>query len=421
MKRPRARPGARRVIDFIYAIVGALLVTLILIVLIMSPPAGDLLYLALFLAGTGAISAVIGVVFQRLGWWQAMPSLRHALTAGYVIAAGLTLLNVWITAELMFVNPHDLALAVLLLVFAGAVAVAFGYYLSGAITEALSDVAGAARRISGGDFSTRIELTGSDEVAQLAGAFNLMASELERAAAEADALDEARRNLVAWASHDLRTPLASLRAMIDALADGVVSDPATVDRYLKQSQAEIARMSTLIDDLFQLAQIDAAQLELDCEPGSLSDLISDTLSAFSAQAKAQQVTLQGTVSPAVDPVWMASDKVSRVLYNLLGNALRYTPPGGRVTLEAIPEGDAVRVTVTDTGAGIDPADLPYIFDRFFRGEKSRSRGGYEAGGAGLGLAIAKGMVEAHGGRIWAESEPGECTAIHFTLPRRTSS
>jgi signal transduction histidine kinase len=172
-----------------------------------------------------------------------------------------------------------------------------------------------------------------------------------------------------------------------------------------------------------LAQIDAGSLVFRSEPSSLSDLISDTLEGFSARAQARQLQLQGTVAAGIDPVWMAPDKISRVLRNLVENALRYTPAGGRVELQAQPaEGSTVRVTVRDTGAGIPPGDLERVFDRFYRGDAARTRGaageGTVGSGAGLGLAIAKGVVEAHGGRIWAESAPGHGTAVIFELPRR---
>jgi signal transduction histidine kinase len=401
---------------YVFSIVGALSITLILAVLVLRPPLGDMLYLALLLGLTSVASAAIGYISHRLDWWQRLGSLRVALSIGYVLAAGLTLLNVWITAKLMFINQHDFALAVMLLVFAGAISVAFGYFLSGSITQALSDLAAGAEQVGEGDFSARVDVKGEDEVARLSETFNMMAVRLEQAAEEAEALDEARRNLVAWASHDLRTPLASLRAMIDALADGVVEDERTTRRYLAQSQGEIRRMSRLIDDLFELAQLDTGQYPLECVSASLSDLVSDTLAAFAARSKARQITLRGSVAPNIDPVRMAPDKISRVLYNLLENAIRHTPQGGAIALEVTRQDSQVLVAIQDSGEGIPPQDIGHVFDHFYRGEKSRTRGGYGEGGAGLGLAIARGLVEAHGGRIWAESEPGQGTLMRFTLP-----
>jgi signal transduction histidine kinase len=409
--------NSRRLLTFVASILGALALTVALVVVLMRPPLSDLMYLALLFVITGSASGIVGYISHRLGWWRRFSSLSQTLTLGYVVATALTLFNVWLTARLMFINSHDLTLAGLLLLFAGGISVSFGYFLSATVAAALGEVARAAGRLSEGDFSVRAAVSGSDEVAALARNFNAMAARLQQAAADERALDAARRDLVAWASHDLRTPLASLRAMLDALADGVVSEPETVQRYLHQSQSEIGRMSGLIDDLFELAQLDAGNLVLRSEPSSLSDLISDTLEGFSARAEARQIQLTGAVAAGVDPVWMAPDKISRVLRNLVENALRYTPAGGRVELQARPgDGKTVLVTIRDTGAGIPPADLSRVFDRFYRGDAARSRAGDT--GAGLGLAIAKGVVEAHGGRIWAESEPGQGTAISFQIPRQ---
>jgi signal transduction histidine kinase len=408
----------QRASNFIFVILFVLVVTLVLIQLVMSPPPGDLLYLAIYLSITSLGSAVFGYLSSRLGWWRRLPRLSYALILGYILAGGLTLFNVWITARLMFLNQHDLALGSLLLLFAGGISVAFGYFLSNAITRALEVLVNGSERISQGDFSTRVTVTGQDEIARLAAAFNQMAARLEQADLAERALDEARRNLVAWASHDLRTPLTSLRVMIDALADGVVEDPETVSRYLCQSQTEITRLSNLIDDLFELAQLDAGHLDLDFEWINLSDLVSDTLESFAAQASRRNVTLEGSVSPQVDPVWAAPDKLSRILDNLLGNALRHTPAGGEIHMHATREGDQVQVMVEDNGSGIASQDLPHIFDRFYRGESSRSRNNEPGGGAGLGLAIVKGLVEAHGGTIRAESQLGEGTRFWFSLPSR---
>jgi signal transduction histidine kinase len=400
---------------YILGIVAVLVLTVVLIMLIMNPPPGDLIYLTLYLSFTSLASAIFGFVSHKLGWWRRLPRLSYAMILGYILAGGLTLFNVWVTARLMFINQHDLALGSLLLIFAGGISVAFGYFLSNGITQTLNKLVSGAERLSQGDFSTRVLVSGKDEIAQLADAFNDMAAQLEQAAAAERALDEARRNLVAWASHDLRTPLTSLRAMIDALADGVVIDPKTVNRYLHQSQNEITRMSKLIDDLFELAQLDAGYLDLEFEWITLSDLISDTLESFAAQAKAKDVSLGGFVSPEVDPAWGAMDKLSRVLDNLLSNALRHTPQGGQINLRAIVEDNQILVQIEDNGTGISPQDLPHIFDRFYRGESSRSR---EYGGVGLGLAIVKGLIEAHGGDIWVESQPDKGTTFWFSLPRR---
>ena len=165
-------------------------------------------------------------------------------------------------------------------------------------------------------------------------------------------MEAARRDFVAGASHDLRTPLASLQAMIEALAEGVVVDPETVQRYLRQSQAEILRLRGLTDDLFQLAQLDAGHFAMQYEPASLSDLVSDSLGSLSPRAAAKGLTVSGWVDPQVGLVWMAPLQVGRILHNLLDNALRHTPEGGTIAVRAAPEGGSVLISVQDSGEGI---------------------------------------------------------------------
>jgi signal transduction histidine kinase len=196
----------------------------------------------------------------------------------------------------------------------------------------------------------------------------------------------------------------------------MVQDPVTVDRYLDTAKREIRSLSLLIDDLFELAQLEAGGVPLELAANSISDLISDTLESFSELAARQEVALQGSVEPGVDPVVLDAQQIGRVLSNLLSNALLHTPAGGTVQIYAFRDTEGVTVEVSDSGLGIDSQDLPHIFERFYRGEKSRSRA---TGGAGLGLAIAKGIVEAHGGQISAESAPNEGTCFRFVLPVRS--
>jgi signal transduction histidine kinase len=381
--------------------------------LLMRPPMGELGLMALFLAITAVISVAAGYGAYRLGWIHHAPRISWVLLGGYVLASILTFLNVWVTARLMFASQHDLLLATVLLLFAGGIAVSVGYFLSAGLTDRIVTLNRAAEEIAKGDLTVRVPTAGNDEMAELARTFNEMAAQLEEADSKQRELDMLRRNLIAWAGHDLRTPLASIQAIVEALADGMVDDPQTVDRYLHTAQREIRSLSLLIDDLFELAQLEAGGLRLELQSNSLSDLISDTMETFSELASRRTVTLEGSVQPGVDPVPMDAQQIGRVLSNLLGNAVRHTPAGGTVKVQAEAMQDGVRVEISDTGEGISAEDLPHVFERFYRGEKSRSRA---TGGAGLGLAIAKGIVEAHGGRIGAESTPGEGTRFYFTLP-----
>jgi signal transduction histidine kinase len=333
---------------------------------------------------------------------------------GYLVAIGLVFLNVLVTAQLMFASQHDLRLAGILLLFAGGIALSFGYFLSANITESIQRVVDGAEAIADGDLGVRVMVSGQNELAELADAFNRMATQLQEADDRQKELEQLRRDLIGWVSHDLRTPLTSVQLMVEALADGVVDEPQTVQRYLRTIQADIRHLNTLIDDLFEMSQLEAGALHFVVAPHSLRDLISDTLESMSTLAQKKGVELCGDVAQDVDPVVMAPDKIGRVLINLISNAVRHTPPGGEITVEARREKKSgqIRVDVRDTGEGIPPEDLPHVFERFYRGEKSRSRA---TGGAGLGLAIAKGIIEAHRGELWVESQVGGGSTFSFTL------
>jgi signal transduction histidine kinase len=330
----------------------------------------------------------------------------------YAISSILTFFNVWFSAQMMFASQHDLLLAVVLLVFAGGMAMALGFFLSSTVTERLGQLKEAAEQLAEGNLETRVSLAGRDELASLGAAFNQMAAQLQASAEKQRELERLRNDLIAWVGHDLQTPLASMRAVLEALADGVVEDPETVRRYLDTAQRDVRSLSSLIDDLFQMAQLDSVGIPLDRAESSLVDLLSDTLESFSALAQQVGVKMEGEAEPGVDPVLMDTQHIGRVLNNLVSNALRHTPSGGVVEVRATRTRQGVEVSVRDTGEGIRPQDLPHIFERFYRGEKSRSRA---TGGAGLGLAIARGIVQAHGGEIHVDSRPGE-TRFTFWLP-----
>ena len=193
-----------------------------------------------------------------------------------------------------------------------------------------------------------------------------------------------------------------------------MEDSEVKQRYLRTARRDVQELSILIDDLFQMSRIDAGGIELEIASNSMGDLISDTLERFADLAMSKEIELTGFAGMNVDPVNMDTQKIGRVLSNLVLNALHHTSRGGHVSVSATRDGDEVIVTVSDDGEGIDPEDIPFVFDRFYRGDKSRSR---TTGGTGLGLTIAKGLVVAHAGEISVVSEPGKGTAFTFTLPQ----
>lgn len=398
---------------FVAGVVFVIFITLIIFNLIMSPPAADLRQMGLFLSITAVISIALGYLFYRIGWFTRSPSIRWTLLGGSLLSSILTFLNVFLTAKLMFASTHDLLLASILLIFAGGIAMVLAYFLASTLTERIRSLEKAAHQIAQGELDSKVNVSGRDELALLGSTFNQMSTQLQVAANQKQELEQLRSDLIAWVSHDLQTPLTSIRAIVEALADGIAEDPQTQQRYLRTAQRDIQALSLLIDDLFQMAQLDAGGIPLDREWGSITDLISDTLESFRQMVEQREINLHGEASANCDPVNMDIQRVGRVLNNLVSNAIRHTPTGGSITVNATRQDENILVTVSDSGEGISKEDLPYVFERFYRGEKSRNR---NTGGAGLGLAIARGIVEAHGGKIWVESHPQRGTTFSFLLP-----
>ena len=369
--------------------------------------------MALFLGITALVSALAGYAAYRMGWINLSPTLRWTLLGGYALASILTFFNVWFSAQLMFASNHDLLLAIVLLVFAGGMATVLGYFLSSTVTDRIHLLQEAAEQLAKGDLKTRVPVQGRDEVAMLANAFNQMAEQLQTADQKQRELENMRRDLIAWVSHDLQTPLTSMRAILEALSDGVVDEPEMVTRYLNTAQRDVRSLSALIDDLFQMAQLDAGGFPLNRAQASLNDLVSDTLESFSELAYRDSIALEGKVESNVDPVLMDTQAIGRVLNNLISNALRHTSAGGKIHVSARRTSEGVEVSVSDTGEGIRAEDIPHIFESFYRGEKSRNR---DTGGSGLGLAITRGILRAHRGDIRVESEPGKGTRFIFHIP-----
>jgi signal transduction histidine kinase len=363
-------------------------------------------------------AALLGFGAHRLGWWRRLPSLAQSMTIGHLLSAAVGLAIVVLAARLMFISQHDFTLATMLLLFAGTVAVSFGYFLSTSIVDRLQGLDQAARHLSEGDFAVRVQVSGRDEIAELARSFNRMADKLEAGERESQQLEVARQDFIAGASHDLRTPLTSMRAMLDAIADGIVEDPAD---YIQRCLRVIGGLTRLTDDLVELARLDSSSAPPEQAPRSIAVVVQSALESAAPRAREKGVRLESGIPQDLEPVWIAEDEIGRVLQNLLDNALRHTSEGGGVRILVRDRDGAQEVSVEDDGEGIPPEHLPHIFDRFYRGEKSRTRGVSEVGGVGLGLAIAKQLVEAHGGRIWAENRPAGGTRVSFYLPRQPSS
>ena len=351
------------------------------------------LVVALATLGAGCLAAL---AVRRL------PSVRLRLTGLALVGVVLPLAAVSLSGVVMFQEGHDV---VLLGVAAASatVALAAAFVVGVSITRPLERLRSASSAVARGDLSARAPEQGPAEVADVAASFNDMAESI-------DELFDARRQLVAWASHDLRTPLASLQAMLEAVEDGL----APPERYLPAMREQVDTLGALVDDLFELARIDADMLTFELHDAPVSGLVQSCLRGLGAEARSRHITLEARVNGEV-VAHCAPEKVERVLFNLLTNSLRHTPSDGAVAVLVEPLANEVQVTVDDTGEGIPPESLQRVFERFWRADRARSRAG-----AGLGLAIARGLVEAQGGRIWAESRPGGGARIRFTLPSATA-
>jgi signal transduction histidine kinase len=329
---------------------------------------------------------------------RGLPTVRLQLAGLALLAVLLPLAAVLLSGVVMFESGHDLT--ILAVAVASSTAALVGAFVLGrSILRPIEELEATSAALARGDLAARAKPDGARELAGLARSLNETAANLEE-------LFDARRQLVAWASHDLRTPLASLQAMLEALEDGL----AAPDRYLPAMREQVETLGRLIEDLFELARIDAGVLTLELRDSPLSPVVAACLRGVEAEAEARQIRLEARIRDGAS-ARCAPDKVERVLYNLITNALRHTPSDGAVAVIVEPGVDEVRVSVEDTGEGIAQEALRRMFDRFWRGDRARS-----SAGAGLGLAIARGLVEAQGGRIWAESRPGGGARVNFTLP-----
>jgi signal transduction histidine kinase len=358
------------------------------------------------------VSLLVGLV----GWLlfgRGRQRLTHQAVVVALIGVGGTMLGALVAAKAMFVSAHDLK--ALLVILAGAAIVGvLGASRLGAEVDRASRALGALTRSIGSDGDAPpTELTSAPaELSRLAHELEVMRARLDEARAHEQRVEQSRRELTAWVSHDLRTPIAGIRAMVEALNDGVVDDPETVRRYLSTMEAESERLAGLVEDLFELSRIQADALRLSFEPIAVGELVSDTLASAQVSAERKGVRLRGHALDDVGVAELSIPEMARVLRNLLDNAIRHTPAGGTITVEVMGAQDSVEVSVADGCGGIAREDLDRVFELAYRGDTARSPGG----GGGLGLAIAKGLVEAHQGVISVRNDYDGCCFV-VRIPR----
>jgi signal transduction histidine kinase len=333
-----------------------------------------------------------------------LPTVRLQLAGLALLAVVIPLAAVSLSGWVMFHMGDDVKILAVAAAAASA-AVAAALALGSSVARRIDRLRAASARVAAGDLAARAPDRGPRELAELGRSFNEMAANLER-------LFDARRELVAAASHDLRTPVASITAMLEAIDDGL-AEPA---EYLPGLHEQARRLAALIEDLFELARIDSGALAHELRTTSLVPLVESCLRGLEAEARARNIRLEQRVAQATPEARCAPEQVERVLLNLLTNALRHTPSDGTVAVVLAAAEDELLVSVEDTGEGISAEDARRMFDRFWRGDTARQ----SDSGAGLGLAIARGLVEAHGGRIWAEPREAGGARVSFTLPAATA-
>jgi signal transduction histidine kinase len=375
-------------------------------------PSADVAHLALLLI-PATLTTLVAVAAARPLLSRA--PFRHRLVAVGLVSAVVALTNLSVLATLMFFSEHDTLLLAVLLVYSTGAGVGTALVLARASSRAVDRLAATAGALAEGHLDARAgDLgDGGPELRALGETLDRMADRLQRAMAREREVESRRRDLITAVSHDLRTPLASLRAMVESIEDGVVDDPPTLRRYIGEMRRSVDALVLLVDDLFELAQLDAGAILAETERARVEDVVRSALAACEGQARLKGLVVRADLDGVEDA--LCSPRLVRVLQNLLQNAIRHTPADGTVRIEAARTPAGLRMAVEDTGEGIQPEVLSRVFDPFWRGDPART-----GAGAGLGLALAKRIVEALGGRIEAHSQPARGSLFAVLIPDRAT-
>ncbi|MGH2915710.1 MAG: ATP-binding protein [Solirubrobacteraceae bacterium] len=346
-------------------------------------------------------------------------TLSHQVALAVAIVVAPVLVALVVVGRLMIVSEQDAILLGAIVLAAGLVAVLSARLLARAIILDVHAVRDGLSAVGRGERDVRIQTTADDELAELAAETNgmierLQAEELARAQSEL-----ARRNLIAAVSHDLRTPMTSLRLLVQAVEDDVVQGE-TRDSYLRRMRIHLDALSSLVDDLFEVSRLEAGDISWSLEQVRLAELVDETVDAMRLQAEHKGVAVHVEVAPTLRPAHANPERVQRVLFNLIQNAIRHTPADGSVVVRAERVADQIEVEVADSGSGIAPEEREHVFAPFYRGRHDTGR---SEPGAGLGLAVARAIIEAHGGKIWLADTDADTdadtiagTRVRFSLP-----
>jgi two-component system sensor histidine kinase BaeS len=389
---------------FIIVLVAVVVAALAVTELTMQPSAADRAALLVIFGAIAAATGLAGWLLPRVT--TRFRTLRHTVLLVSMAAVAVVAVAVAVSAQLMFLSSHDLRLVVVAVGLGVVLGALLAATISRPLAEDLERLAGTARQVGRGDLSARVGLDRPDEVGTVALAMDGMIEALRAAEVERYQAETARRAFLAAIGHDLRTPLTSMKATIEALQDGVAEEP---ERYLRSMLGDLDLLSGLVEDLFLLAQIEAGKLELHAEPVDLSDLADEAVEAMTPVARRRGVGIDIMTDQHIT-VMAGEREIGRVIRNLLDNAIRHAPAASRVHVEVANGGPLATVRIVDQGPGF-PDDVN-VFESFTKGDAARTR---THGGAGLGMAIAKGLVEAHGGSIAIEPGPGGRVAFHLPV------
>ena len=373
-------------------------------VLVMQPTTDERIGMGLIFGLMAIGAAGAAVWLPRLA--RGNRSLRTTVMTLSVVSFLIVAVGMLAAGQQMFVSTHDLTVLLIVVGFGVVAAVAFAVLVSGPLTGDLTHIAETASGIAAGNLSTRTKITRSDEVGDLAGALDVMAASLETADVARSRDDTVRREFFAAVSHDLRTPLASMQAALEALQDGLVDDP---DRYLASMTRDTEALAQMVDDLFLLARLESGDVEIRTESIDLTEIADEAVEVFRPLAAGKSLSMVLDVDTRVTAI-AGPEGVARVVRNLLDNAVRHSPTGGQIVV-TVSNGASAQVVVTDDGPGFSSDFVGHAFERSSRQDGVRNRA---TGGSGLGLAIAQEYISGFGGTIWAEPGPGG--TVGFTLP-----
>lgn len=380
--------------------------------LLYRPPLADLMLIALTIGSVAFTALLAGWLLYRLDWIQRLPRIRSTVLAGYVVAGIIALIAFAWIAFVILIDPYDAGILALFASFLVGVTLALGYLHAATVSQRTEALIGAADALGLGRYQARADIIGQDELVHLAQVFNAMGERLEQMERKERQLDRLRLNLSAWIGYDLRTPLGSVRAILEALADGVVDNPETYVRFLRTSRRDINTLSDLIDDLYDMANVSAGGIVLERRPVDVGRLIAETLEGLKPLAREKGVALQGGSAPGIPPLAVDARQINRVFANLMIHAMHRTPAGGQVKLNAYPTRDGALIEVVDYSEARRPEEMKELLSLFLDEDDVRRS---TDSGPRLSLAMASAIVQAHGSKITAENLSDKGLRLVFTL------